>query len=97
MASPTSEDPADLFGEEEDDLFGDEEQDAREPRVLDDEELDSGDDEDRNDGVNENGPGRSQQADLEGRDARVMDASFPRQAIPAPTDGQASLIRVHDL
>jgi hypothetical protein len=92
MASPTSEDPADLFGEEEDDLFGD-----GEPRVLDDEELDSGDDEDRNDGVNENGPGRSQQADLEGRDARVMDASFPRQAIPAPTDGQASLIRVHDL
>lgn len=84
-----TEDPADLFGE--DDLFGDED-DAKseQEHALSDRELDSGDDEDRNDRAAGRGNEMAQQIDAHDREARIMDADFARQAVPKPTDGQAS-------
>lgn len=93
MASESSEDPADLFGDEEgeDDLFGDgDEAPASKERALSDEDLDSGDDENRNDRVPEH-VDASQQVGPEDREARVMDATFPRHVVPKPTDGEACL------
>jgi RNA polymerase-associated protein LEO1 len=93
MASESPEDPADLFGDDEgeDDLFGDEDEvPAKRERALSDEDLDSGDDENRNDRVPEHIDG-SQQVGQEDREARVMDATFPRHVVPKPTDEEACL------
>jgi hypothetical protein len=88
-----TEDPADLFGEDEDDLFGDGDEDQSEQeRALSDRELDSGDDEDRNDrAAAEHMDDIGQQIGTHDREARILDADFPRQAVPMPTDGEASL------
>ncbi len=87
-----TEDPADLFGEDEDDLFGDEDDvQSDQERALSDRELDSGDDEDRNDRAAEHVDDIGQQIGAHDREARILDADFPRQAVPTPTDGEASL------
>jgi hypothetical protein len=87
-----TEDPADLFGEDEDDLFGDEDDvQSEQERALSDRELDSGDDEDRNDRAAEHMDDIGQQIGTHDREARILDADFPRQAVPTPTDGEASL------
>jgi hypothetical protein len=95
MASSENEDPADLFGEEgegEDDLFGDEdESQSEQERALSDRELDSGDDEDRNDRARDRVDVVEEGSDTNDRQARIMDADFPRQVIPKPSDGQVSL------
>jgi RNA polymerase-associated protein LEO1 len=88
-----TEDPADLFGE--DDLFGDEDDaQSEQERALSDRELDSGDDEDRNDIAAEHMDDMAQQIGTHDREARIMDADFARQAVPKPTDGQASFDHV---
>jgi hypothetical protein len=85
-----TEDPADLFGE--DDLFGDEDEaQSEQERALSDRELDSGDDEDRNDRAAEHTDDMAQQIGTHDREARIMDADFARQGVPRPTDGQAGL------
>jgi RNA polymerase-associated protein LEO1 len=87
-----SEDPADLFGEDEDDLFGDEDDvQSEQERALSDRELDSGDDEDRNDRAADHIDDMGQQIGAQDREARILDADFPRQAVPMPTDGEVSL------
>jgi hypothetical protein len=87
-----SEDPADLFGENEDDLFGDEDDvQSEQQRALSDRELDSGDDEDRNDRAAEHIDDMGQQIGTQDREARILDADFPRQAVPKPTDGEVCL------
>jgi RNA polymerase-associated protein LEO1 len=96
MSSESSEDPADLFGDEagEDDLFGDEDEaTSKKERALSDEELDSGDDEGRNDREPAHIDG-SQETDGQYREARVLESSFPRQVVPKPTDGEVCLKRV---
>ena len=93
MASESPEDPADLFGDDdgEDDLFGDDDElPAKKERALSDEELDSGDDENRSDRALKHIDG-SQQVGQEDREARVMDATFPRHVVPKPTDEEACL------
>lgn len=89
-----TEDPADLFGEDEDDLFGDEDEvQSEQERALSDRELDSGDDEDRNDRAADRMDDMGQQIGTQDREARILDADFPRQAVPTPKDGEASLDR----
>jgi RNA polymerase-associated protein LEO1 len=89
-----TEDPVDLFGEDEDDLFGDEDEvRSEQERALSDRELDSGDDEDRNDRAAGHMDDMAQQIGTHDREARILDADFPRQAVPTPTDGEASLIK----
>ena len=93
MSSASPEDPAELFGEE-DDLFGDEDEaQSEQQRALSDQELDSGDDEDRNDRSLDHGHGSTQQVGLEDREARILDAAFPRHAIPKPTDREVCITR----
>ncbi len=90
MAS-TTEDPADLFGDDDgaDDLFGDEDEaQSEQERALSDRELDSGDDEDRDDRVRGHRDGSAEEIGPNDRQARVMDAEFPRQAVPKSTDGE---------
>jgi hypothetical protein len=92
-AAEDPEDPADLFGEDEDEdgLFGDEDDiQSEHERALSDRELDSGDDEDRNDRTIEHADDVGQQIGIHDREARILDADFPRQAVPTPTDGEVS-------
>jgi RNA polymerase-associated protein LEO1 len=87
-----TDNPADLFGEDEDDLFGDEDEvQSEQERALSDRELDSGDDEDRNDRAAEHVDDMGQQIGTHDREARILDADFPRQAVPTPKDGEVSL------
>lgn len=95
MASSDNEDPADLFGEG--DLFGDEDEpQSDKERALSDRELDSGDDEDRNDRAGDLMDGVDQEVDENDRQARVMDADFPRQAVPRPSDGEVCFHRTRE-
>lgn len=88
-----AEDPAGLFGD--DDLFGDEDDaQSEQERALSDRELDSGDDEDRDDRAAEPMDDMAQQIGAHDREARIMDADFPRQEVPRPTDRQARLDQI---
>lgn len=71
----------------EDDLFGDEDEGPVEKvRELSDRELDSGDDEDRRDRAPRAEAGEEELD--ESRDARVMETTIWRHAIPKPADGE---------
>ncbi|KAH8599027.1 Leo1-like protein-domain-containing protein, partial [Bisporella sp. PMI_857] len=91
MAS-ASEDDLMENGSLEDDLFGSEDEEEQpKPRELSDEELDSGDDEGRSDRE----PERTEAPEpSSGRNARILDASIWRHALPKPADGEFNSLRL---
>lgn len=94
MAS-TTEDAVDLFDDDEagDDLFGGEDDaQSEQERSLSDGDLGSGDDENHDDRNRVQRDGSSAEASPNDRPARVMDAEFPRQAVPKPSDGEVDRV-----
>ncbi len=87
MAASSEDEIMDNEASGEDDLFGDEDDGLEEKtRELSDRELDSGDDEDRTDRAPRAEAGEDYQD--ESTDARVMETTIWRHAIPKPADGE---------